>query len=118
MTTKGAIDVDVTVRNMGSLSGSEVVQLYTRQRVASRSRPVRNCGRFEKVTLKPGEARTVRFRLQHRNSISRRRGPLHRGNSAVHTVFAGVVRIRRSRRISDHARVMRGGRVRSSDSGP
>lgn len=63
MTTKGAIDVDVTVRNTGSRTGSEVVQIYTRQLVASRSRPVKELRAFEKVTLKPGEARTVRFRL-------------------------------------------------------
>jgi beta-glucosidase len=63
MTTKGALDVDVTVRNTGSQTGSEVVQLYTRQLVASRSRPVKELRGFEKITLKPGEARTVRFRL-------------------------------------------------------
>jgi beta-glucosidase len=41
-----------------------VVQLYTRQMVASRSRPVKELRAFEKITLKPGEARTVRFRLK------------------------------------------------------
>lgn len=63
MTTKGAIDVDVTVRNTGSRTGSEVVQIYTRQLVASRSRPVKELRAFKKITLKPGEAETVRFRL-------------------------------------------------------
>ncbi len=63
MTTKGAIAVEVTVRNTGSRTGSEVVQLYTRQLVASRARPVKELRAFEKVTLKPGEARTLRFRL-------------------------------------------------------
>ncbi len=63
MTVKGAVDVDVRVRNTGSRAGSEVVQLYTRQLVASRSRPVKELRAFEKITLKPGEARTVRFRL-------------------------------------------------------
>jgi beta-glucosidase len=64
MSLKGAIDVDVTVRNTGSRTGQEVVQLYTRQLVASRSRPVKELRAFEKITLKPGEARTVRFRLK------------------------------------------------------
>ena len=63
MTVKGAIEVDVAVRNTGSREGSEVMQLYTRQLVASRSRPVKELRAFEKITLKPGEARTVRFRL-------------------------------------------------------
>jgi beta-glucosidase len=63
MTMKGEIDVDVTVRNTGSQKGSEVVQLYTRQLVASRSRPVKELRAFEKVTLRPGEVRTLSFRL-------------------------------------------------------
>ena len=63
MTMKGEIFVDVTVRNTGSQKGSEVVQLYTRQLVASRSRPVKELRAFEKVTMRPGEVRTLRFRL-------------------------------------------------------
>jgi beta-glucosidase len=63
MPITGAINVDVTVRNTGSRTGSEVVQLYTRQLVASRSRPVKELRAFGKVTLRPGEARTLRFRL-------------------------------------------------------
>jgi beta-glucosidase len=39
------------------------VQLYTHQRVASRSRPLRELKGFEKVTLRPGESKAVRFRL-------------------------------------------------------
>ncbi|MGE5265967.1 MAG: glycoside hydrolase family 3 N-terminal domain-containing protein [Deltaproteobacteria bacterium] len=64
MTTRGGIDVDVTVHNKGSRTASEVVQLYTRQLVASRSRPVKELRGFQKITLKPGESRTVRFRLE------------------------------------------------------
>ncbi len=64
MTVTGAIDVDVTVRNTGSRAGAEVVQLYTRQLVASRSRPVKELRAFDKISLRLGEARTVRFRLK------------------------------------------------------
>jgi beta-glucosidase len=39
------------------------VQLYTRQLVASRSRPMRELKGFEKVTLSAGEKKAVRFRL-------------------------------------------------------
>lgn len=59
----GDIEVAVTVRNAGSRKGTEVVQLYTRQRVASRSRPVKELKGFAKVELKPGEIRVVRFKL-------------------------------------------------------
>jgi beta-glucosidase len=39
-----------------------VVQLYTRDPVASRSRPLRELKAFEKIHLKPGEARRVTLR--------------------------------------------------------
>ncbi len=55
------IVVEVDVRNTGSVAGQEVVQLYSRQPVASRSRPLRELRAFEKVLLRPGEMRTVRF---------------------------------------------------------
>ncbi len=60
---RGTITVSVTVRNAGSREAAEVVQLYTRQLVASRSRPVKELRGFEKITLKPGEVRTVSFQL-------------------------------------------------------
>jgi len=63
MTPRGSIDIDVSVENSGQRSGAEVVQIYTRQLVASRSRPMRELKGFRKIDLKPGEKRTVRFTL-------------------------------------------------------
>ena len=63
----GTLEASVTVTNTGRRDGSEVVQLYTRQLVASRSRPVRELKAFQKINLQPGEARTVRFRLPARD---------------------------------------------------
>jgi len=60
----GAVEVSVDVTNTGSRDGQEVVQLYIRQPIASRSRPVRELKGFEKVTLRAGGTRTVRFRLE------------------------------------------------------
>jgi beta-glucosidase len=45
------------------VEADEIVQLYTRQLSASLTRPVRELKAFERVTLKPGETRTVRFTL-------------------------------------------------------
>lgn len=59
----GKVEVRVDVTNTGMRSGQEVVQLYTRQLVAARSRPLRELKGFEKVALKPGQRRTVRFVL-------------------------------------------------------
>src|SRR5690606_42153048 len=58
-----AIEVTARVRNTGDRSGSEVVQLYIRDRVASRTRPIRELKRIERVTLGPGQSRLVRFSL-------------------------------------------------------
>jgi beta-glucosidase len=59
----GAIEVSATVRNTGKTAGHEVAQLYYRDRVASVTRPVRQLAGFERIFLKPGESRTVKFIL-------------------------------------------------------
>ncbi|WP_332695055.1 glycoside hydrolase family 3 N-terminal domain-containing protein [Bosea sp. (in: a-proteobacteria)] len=61
-----AAEIAVDVTNQGTRDGQEVVQLYVRQPVASRSRPLRQLKGFEKIFLKAGETRTVRFRLEGR----------------------------------------------------
>ncbi|HEY5794916.1 MAG TPA: glycoside hydrolase family 3 N-terminal domain-containing protein [Bosea sp. (in: a-proteobacteria)] len=63
MTMKGTVEVSVDLTNAGPRDGQEVVQLYIRQRVASRSRPLRELKGFEKVMLKAGETRTIRFQI-------------------------------------------------------
>lgn len=56
-----AIRVDVT--NTGDRPGAEVVQLYVRDEEASVARPVLELRGFRRVHLRPGERRTVVFRL-------------------------------------------------------
>jgi beta-glucosidase len=53
--------VSVDVVNTGDRAGGEVVQLYVRDVVSSVTRPVKELKGFERVTLAPGERRTVRF---------------------------------------------------------
>ncbi|MGA2383198.1 MAG: glycoside hydrolase family 3 C-terminal domain-containing protein [Gemmatimonadales bacterium] len=57
------ITVSVDVRNTGSRAGDEVVQLYVRHLGSKVARPKRELRGFQRVTLQPGERRTVRFRL-------------------------------------------------------
>jgi beta-glucosidase len=57
------LEVSVTVKNTGARDGQEVVQLYTRDPVASRSRPLRELKAFEKIALKPGEAKRVTLQV-------------------------------------------------------
>jgi len=56
-----AVTADVT--NTGSAVGDEVVQLYIHQKAGSDSRPMRELNGFERLTLKPGEKKTVTFLL-------------------------------------------------------
>ena len=58
-----SIIVNASVQNTGTTEGEIVVQLYTRQLVASVSRPVKELKGFQKISLKAGESKQVRFEL-------------------------------------------------------
>jgi beta-glucosidase len=49
--------VDVT--NTGKVEGDEIVQMYIRDKVSSVTRPVKELRGFQRITLKPGETKTV-----------------------------------------------------------
>ncbi|GGK77887.1 beta-glucosidase BglX [Mangrovihabitans endophyticus] len=59
----GRLRAWVDVTNTGRRTGDEVVQLYLHDPVASISQPVRRLRGFSRVTLPPGERRTVTFTL-------------------------------------------------------
>lgn len=61
MKENGTIKASVTVTNIGKREGSEIVQLYIRDREASITRPVKELKGFKKITLKAGESREVTF---------------------------------------------------------
>jgi beta-glucosidase len=56
--------VSVDVANTGPRAGDDVVQLYVRDDAGSVTRPVRELKGFQRVTLGPGERRTVSFTLR------------------------------------------------------
>jgi beta-glucosidase len=58
------VAVSVTVKNVGSRAGDEVVQLYVRDDFASVTRPVKELKHFKRIHLKPGESQQVRFTLK------------------------------------------------------
>ena len=60
----GTIEVSLNVKNTGKADGSEVVQLYVSDDVASMVRPVRELAGFCRVYLRKGEEKTVRFSLR------------------------------------------------------
>jgi beta-glucosidase len=57
------VTVTVDVTNTGLVEGDEVVQLYIHQKAGNDSRPMRELKGFERLTLKPGETKTVTFHL-------------------------------------------------------
>jgi beta-glucosidase len=57
----GSTRVLADVTNSGTRPGDEVVQLYIRDVVSSVTRPVKELKGFERVSLQPGETRTVAF---------------------------------------------------------
>jgi beta-glucosidase len=61
ISSSGKLRVSAEIENTGQRSGTEVVQLYVHDRVASTSRPVRELKGFQRVTLAPGERKTVEF---------------------------------------------------------
>jgi beta-glucosidase len=59
----GRATVTVDVTNTGARAGDEVVQLYVHDVVSSVTRPVKELRGFERVTLQPGQTKTVTFTL-------------------------------------------------------
>jgi beta-glucosidase len=59
----GSVAVSVDVTNTGDRAGDEVVQLYVRHRDATVPRPVKELKGFKRITLHPGERKTVTFTL-------------------------------------------------------
>ncbi len=57
----GTVTLRVEIKNVGTRAGDEVVQLYVCDEVALIPRPLRELKAFQRVTLAPGQARTVEF---------------------------------------------------------
>jgi len=58
-----SLTVTADVTNTGKVAGDQVVQLYIHQKWGSDSRPMRELKGFERITLQPGETKTVTFQL-------------------------------------------------------
>jgi beta-glucosidase len=58
------LPVSVTVKNTGNRAGKESVLVYVSDLVASLSPPGKRLRRFAKISLEPGESRTLNFKLR------------------------------------------------------
>lgn len=63
----GEVRVSVDIENAGTREGTEVVQLYVHDLVASVSRPLKELKGFQRVTLRAGEKRKVEITLRARD---------------------------------------------------
>lgn len=59
----GFVRISCTITNIGDRPGDEVVQLYFSDRYASMVRPVKELAGFKRITLRPGEMKTISFKL-------------------------------------------------------
>ena len=59
----GEVTLNVDITNTGERSGSEVVQVYVRDKVATQVRPLQELKAFQRVTLSPGETATLTVTL-------------------------------------------------------
>ena len=61
------LEVKIKLTNTGKMAGKEVVQLYTRDMVASVSPDVKKLVRFTKVHLEPGQEETINFSINSKD---------------------------------------------------
>jgi len=71
----GDVNINVKVKNTGNLHGSEVIQLYLKDLVASEIVPNISLEGFKKIVLEPGEKTEVNFTLHpHQLAVINERG--------------------------------------------
>ena len=58
---RGSTSVSVDITNTGKVAGDEIVQMYIRDKVSSVTRPVKELKGFQRISLKPGETKTVKM---------------------------------------------------------
>lgn len=63
ITKNDSLTVSCSVKNIGNVEATEIVQLYTRDLVGSITRPVKELKAFTGTMLKPGESKTVSFTI-------------------------------------------------------
>ncbi|MGB2622980.1 MAG: glycoside hydrolase family 3 N-terminal domain-containing protein [Candidatus Acidiferrum sp.] len=59
----GTTHVSVDVTNTSQVRGDEVVQLYIRDEISSVTRPIKEMRGFQRISLDPGQTKTVDFSL-------------------------------------------------------
>ena len=61
--SNGTVQIQVDVKNSGQVAGDEIVQLYMHNRDSKVTQPKEQLQGFERISLKPGETKTVHFSM-------------------------------------------------------
>jgi len=89
VSTTGTLTVSADLTNTGSVAGDDVAQLYTHEDGTSILQPVRRLNGFQRVTLAPGQTKTVTFTLGPSNiGFYNNRGQFEVDSGTV-TVYVG-----------------------------
>lgn len=56
-------EIRVDIKNTGTVAGTEIVQLYIRDKVARIARPVKELKSYRHVSLNPGESKQIKFTI-------------------------------------------------------
>ena len=59
----GKVEITLDVKNTGKVKGDEVAQLYINDVISSVTTPVKELKGFSRISLEPGETKTVKFKL-------------------------------------------------------
>jgi beta-xylosidase len=97
--TDGAINVGLTVSNVGERAGAEVVQVYLHDPVAQVTRPTAALVAYTRLELEPGQSRRVEFTI-HTDLLS------FTGRSGQRIVEPGRVELRLGTSSTDFAAVV------------
>lgn len=81
--------VTVNISNSGSLEGDEVAQLYIHHDVSSVEQPDRALKGFQRIHLKPGETRSVEFRVKRSDLAVWGKNHAWIAEPGPYTVFVG-----------------------------
>jgi beta-glucosidase len=86
---RSEMQVSVEITNNGIRVGEEVVQLYVREPVSPIARPVIELKHFERVVLKPGESREVKFAITRAQLASLRPNRRYVVNPGTYSIAVG-----------------------------
>ncbi len=70
LTGTGNLTAQITITNTGDRQGTETAIWYLRDEVGTITRPVKEVKHFERVSLEPGESRTISFTIKPDEHLS------------------------------------------------